>query len=425
MGNDRIKGFSDIHRWLVFGVFSLIYFFVYFHRVSTSVIAHDLLVTFQTNATALGLMSSMYFYFYALEQPLVGHLSDILGPQRVVGIWSLVAAIGCIIFGLSPSIKWAAFGRGIIGFGVGGVYVPAMKAFSQWFKKREFATMTGFLLASGNIGAIVATTPLAWVVSMWGWRVSFFIIGSVTFLLAILTLFIVHDFHPSDEPLMKASSSDKKMHMTTSGIFINILTLPRFWMLAAIFFCVFGTYFTFQGLWATPFLMSIFKIDRLQASGLNMLIPVGFILGAPLYGWLADKVFKNKVNVLFSLLAIETIIWVFITFYSYVLGKGGMAVLLLIMGGTAGGLGTTIWSLVRETTDSSILGITTGLLNPFPILGAGILQAWTGAMLDRAREVSDILQPLAYRGAFLLCLSTLGICLIVCGFLRRYLSIQE
>jgi hypothetical protein len=124
-------------------------------------------------------------------------------------------------------------------------------------------------------------------------------------------------------------------------------------------------------------------------------------------------------------LAIETIIWIFITFYSYVLGKGGMAVLLLVMGGTAGGLGTTIWSLVRETTDSSILGITTGLLNPSPILGAAILQAWTGAMLDRAREVTDILQPLTYRGAFLFCLSTLGICLIVCGFLRRYLFVKE
>jgi len=425
MGNDIKKSFSDTHRWLVFGVFSLIYFFVYFHRVSTSVIAHDLLVTFQTNATTLGLMSSMYFYLYALEQPLVGHLSDILGPRRVVGIWSLVAAIGCIVFGLSPSIQWAAIGRGIIGFGVGGVYVPSMKALSQWFKKREFSTMTGFLLASGNIGAIVATTPLAWIVSMWGWRASFFIIGSVTFLLAILTLFIVHDFSTSDEPIKKPSFSEKKTRMTTSGIFISILTSPRFWILAAIFFCGFGTYFTFQGLWATPFLMSIFKIDRLQASGLNMLIPVGFILGAPLHGWFGDKVFKNKVHVLFSFLTIETIIWVFITFYSYGLGKGGMAILLLIMGGAAGGLGITIWSLVRETTDSSILGITTGLLNPFPILGAAILQAWTGAMLDRAREVSDILQPFIYRGAFLLCLSALGICLIVCGSLRSYLLVKE
>ena len=77
--------FRDPHRWLVFGLLSSVYFFVYFHRVSISVIAHDLLTDFQTHATALGVMSSMYFYLYALEQPLVGYLSDRLGPRRVVG----------------------------------------------------------------------------------------------------------------------------------------------------------------------------------------------------------------------------------------------------------------------------------------------------------------------------------------------------
>ena len=425
MWNNKGKNLSDIHRWLVFGVFSMIYFFVYFHRVSTSVIANDLLMTFQAHATALGLMSSMYFYVYAFEQPLVGHLSDLLGPQKVVGIWSLIAAAGCIIFGLSPTIQWAAFGRGIIGLGVGGVYVPAMKAFSQWFKKREFATITGLLLAFGNLGAIVATTPLAWIVSIWGWRVSFFVIGGVTLLLALLALLIIHDFKPPEEPSEEIPISGKKIHMPASGILFNVLKLPRFWIMAAIFFCGFGTYFTFQGLWATPFLMSVFEIDRLQASALNMLIPIGFIFGAPLNGVFADKVFKNKVNVLFSILTAETIVWVFITFFSHALGKGGMALLLIIMGAIGGGLGTTIWSLVRETTDSSILGITTGLLNPSPILGSAILQGWTGAMLDSARGVTDILEPLAYRGPFLLCLSTLGICLIVCGSLKRYLLVKK
>jgi len=73
---------ADPHRWVVFGTFAAVYFFVYFQRVSTSVVAPDLIISFQTNATALGLMSSMYFYIYALEQPLVGYLSDRLGPRR-------------------------------------------------------------------------------------------------------------------------------------------------------------------------------------------------------------------------------------------------------------------------------------------------------------------------------------------------------
>lgn len=86
--------FRDPHRWMVFSVICLVYFFVYFHRVSTSVIVPDLLKAFDTHAAALGLMSSMYFYIYALEQPLVGYLTDRLGPMRVIGVWSLAAAVG-------------------------------------------------------------------------------------------------------------------------------------------------------------------------------------------------------------------------------------------------------------------------------------------------------------------------------------------
>ena len=102
MSADKKPGGLDSHRWMVFFVFSAVYFLSYFHRVSTSVIASDLLSAFRTNTTALGLMSSMYFYFYALEQPVVGYLSDRLGPRRVVGFWSLAAALGCFIFGFFP-----------------------------------------------------------------------------------------------------------------------------------------------------------------------------------------------------------------------------------------------------------------------------------------------------------------------------------
>ena len=125
-------------RWTVFGAIAAVYFFAYFHRVSTSVIAPDLLATFDVNATVLGFMSSMYFYLYAFEQPVVGYLADRWGPRWVVSGWTLVSALGCFLFGLAPSIEWASAGRALIGFGVGGVFVPGMKAFSQWFREEEF-----------------------------------------------------------------------------------------------------------------------------------------------------------------------------------------------------------------------------------------------------------------------------------------------
>ena len=274
----------DFHRWLVFAIISSVYFFVYFHRVSTSVIAHDLLTAFQTNATALGFMSSMYFYLYALEQPLVGYLSDRLGPRRVVGYWSLIAALGCVLFALAPSIGWASVGRAFIGFGVGGVYVPAMKAFSQWFRARDFATLTGLLMAVGNVGAVVATTPLAWSAEMWGWRIAFFSIAGITLGLALADLIFLRDHDANHASGLPEGPATIERGDQPPASAVGILASGRFWVLAAIFFGYFGTLLTFQGLWAAPYLMSMFSLERLQASQINMLIPIGFIIGAPVFG---------------------------------------------------------------------------------------------------------------------------------------------
>ena len=415
----------DSHRWLVFGLLSSVYFLVYFHRVSISVIAQDLLTAFQTHATALGFMSSMYFYLYALEQPLVGYLSDRLGPRRVVGFWSLAAALGCVLFGLAPSIGWAAAGRALIGLGVGGVYVPAMKALSQWFRRKEFATMTGLLLASGNLGAIMATTPLAWTANTWGWRSSFLIIGGVTLGLAFATLLLIRDHEETVESMHKEPALVGEQAGALKGSAPQVLTSLRFWILAAIFFGSFGSYLTFQGLWATPFLMTTLNLDRLHAAGLNMLVPIGFIVGAPLTGWLSDKVFHNKAQILICILAMMTGIWVGLTFGAHALGRGGIIPLLLFMGGATGGLGTILWALVRETTPDPILGLTTGLLNPSPFLGAAILQVWTGTILDHVGRVDGIYPPAAYRNAFSVCLVTIACCLILCTTLRRYLSASD
>lgn len=49
-------------------------------------------------------MSSMYFYLYAAEQPVVGYLADRIGPRRVIGWWSVAAAAGCLLFDVAPTI---------------------------------------------------------------------------------------------------------------------------------------------------------------------------------------------------------------------------------------------------------------------------------------------------------------------------------
>jgi MFS family permease len=420
MNNHTPYPYRNPHRWMVFSVICLVYFFVYFHRVSTSVIVSDLLEDFHTNATALGFMSSMYFYIYAFEQPLVGYLSDRLGPRRVIGYWSMAAAAGCFLFGMAPNIGWASVGRALIGLGVGGVYVPAVKAISLWFRKNEFATMIGLLMSMGNFGAVIATTPLAWTAATWGWRKTFFLIGGITLGLAFVTLLFTRDYARPSEPVQVNPVLASGSNPGSRAKVAKVLASGRFWIIAMIFFGIYGTLITLQGLWATPFLMTVLGIERIFASKLNMLIPVGVIIGAPFFGWLTDQFLLNKENTLIAILTVYTLTWVGIIFFFSQLGTAGLSMMLLVMGIATGGFISTLWGIVQETTPSEILGLISGMLNPAPFLGVAVFQVLTGAILDRTSRVGDLYPLSGFRNAFLICLFGIVICLVLSFFLPRF-----
>ena len=156
---------------------------------------------------------------------------------------------------MAPNIFWASVARTLIGFGVGGVYVPAIKAFSQWFRKENFSFMIGLLMSVGNFGAVIATTPLAWSVDLWGWRITFYIIGGITLLLAFVALFFTHDKKEieTSHPSARDTAAEKSV--------FQIFIASRLWLIATIFLGIYGTALTFQGLWATPFLgVAIFQV---------------------------------------------------------------------------------------------------------------------------------------------------------------------
>jgi len=419
MDNPSFTKHRDSHRWVVFAVICVVYFFVYFHRVSTSVIASDLLISFHTNATILGFMSSMYFYLYALEQPIIGYMTDRIGPRKVIGYWSIAAAAGCFLFGMATNIHWASAGRAIIGLGVGGVYVPALMAITQWFRKKEFSTMVGFLMAAGNFGAVIATTPLAKVSETWGWRPAFFLIGGITLGMAFVTLLFTRDNPRPTEPVQLNLENVYLEKPDSRSKVRRVLTSRRFWILAAIFFIIYGVLVTLQGLWATPFLMSGLGIERIFASKINMLIPVGVVIGAPLIGLIVDRFSMNKKNTLIVILVVFNLLWLGIIFLFGPLGVVGLSLVFLLFGFAAGGFISTFWGFLQDITPPEILGLTLGMLNPAPLLGVAAFQVLTGAILNRAGHVGDLYPVSGFKNAFLVCLLGTVICIGLSFFIRE------
>ena len=149
-----------------------------------------------------------------------------------------------------------------------------------------------------------------------------------------------------------------------------------------------------------------------------MIIPLGAILESPLGGWLSGRVWRNS-HILFFLLLIQMLTWGLLGFFSDALNKVSLAILLFIVGVFIGGLSICIWTLVKETTEQKILGLVTGLLNPFPMLGMAVFQSWTGAFLDSVGKAKGLQSLEAYENLFACFFGVTAACFFLYVFLNR------
>jgi MFS family permease len=404
-------------RYLILLILNAAYFFVYFHRISTGVLAPHLMEAFQASGASLGGMSSAYFYPYALSQPVVGILTDRFGARKVVTVCTFIEFVGALIFALAPTLLTAALGRGLIGLGAAGVFVPALKIFLPWFGPQSFGRMNVILLAVGNVGAIMAATPFAWFIQQAGWRSSFCIISGILLLLAFLSRAYIQDTPPGHIPPLQARNH---AGAEKPGGFADILKTPFFWIMAALFFAYGGPFSTFQGLWGYPYLIDVFGYSRLEAGNLIMVIAFGVIAGGQLMGYLTDKTFAGKKRQFLSAcITIQVLNWGLIAWLSPRFESWALGLVFFVMGMMLAGTLAAVWAIVREESPPGRLGTAMGLLNPAPFLGVAAFQPLTGYLMDRVGKAGGSFPVQAYQNAFALCLLSVLVAMVISIFLMK------
>ena len=382
------------YRWAVFGILALAYFFVYFHRVSSAVVSTEMQTTFGVStAASLGLLSSVYFYAYTVMQLPSGLLTDSWGPRRTVSIFTLIAAAGAILTGIASSFEQVIVGRLLIGAGVAMVYIPTMKILANWYRKNEFASLSGILLAVGNIGALSAAGPLALMSEALGWQQVFLILGVISLALAVAAFAITRD-RPSDlnlpsiqeieamefgEPVSEARVMEKIPMV--QALKMTFGAGMKFWPLAVWFFFMYGSIMVYQGLWAGPFYHDILGWDKATYGLVLTFIGIGMILGCPTAGYISDKILKSRKKVLIIGTVLYTITWaaIWITAGQITVTEAYMVINFVF--GFFGGFFVVSFAQIKELFPMAIVGTSTAALNIFPFAGGAILQQLSGLML--------------------------------------------
>lgn len=382
---------NQLHRFrsLIFLILAFAYLLVYFHRLSLSVVADNIIREFDTTASTIGLLGSIYFYCYAFMQLPAGLLSDSVGPRKTVTFFLLIAAIGSILFGLSPNIETAFIGRILVGFGVSMVFIPTMKILSQWFLPREFAFMAGILNAVGGIGVFAATGLLAFMTINFGWRLSFELIGAFTFLNLILCWLIVRDC-PQDKgwPAIdsidnqKADSLIEDSQISLPEGVKRVLSEKYFWPVAVWFFFDCGIFFGFGALWSGPFLMHVHNLSHAETGTVLSMIALGMIIGSPLIGLVSDKLIKSR-KIPFMVCSCLLIIDIsLLYFFPSDLSISALCIIFFIFSVSSSAIVVIGFTTIKELFPVKIAGTSVGLVNLFPFLGGAVFMPFLGKILD-------------------------------------------
>jgi len=180
----------------VFLPFALAYFLSYIFRGVNAVIFPYLERDIGITAADLGLLTSAFFLFFALIQPIQGVALDRYGPRRVQTALLVVAALGSMLFGLCTSFAELIVARVLIGIGFAGGLMAAIKVFTLWYPPRQWGLVTGFHMMAGGAGSMAATLPVQWSLSMMSWQGLFFWLAGICLATAAI-LFTVVPERPS------------------------------------------------------------------------------------------------------------------------------------------------------------------------------------------------------------------------------------
>jgi len=378
---------------------------VNFHRVSTAVLSESLARTFDTTGAELGFLHASFFYIYAALQLPSGLLADRLGSRRVAAVGLLAMSVGVVGFAVSGSFLAAFLSRAVVGLGGSVLFVATLRFLANWYRPREFATMTGLTVAAAGVGGVLATTPLALAVEATGWRDSMLAAGLVGFAFTLGVALLVRDrpsaagFEPVDGVTPPEGLPDLG---TVAANTRRVLGAPSTWLLGFVLFFLLGTNFTVLGLWGVPYIVHLYDVSVPRASNYVLLGNLGLLLGAPAVGWLSDRVGRRVPLVFAAVLAFTLSYAVILLTVTPPLAVVGAV--LFVANFTVGG-NVLLYAVVKERHAAAASGTVTGTINSIGYFGAAVFPAamggaldafWTGETVAGAR----IYTTLGYRVAF-------------------------
>jgi sugar phosphate permease len=295
----------SIIRHVVLFAICLLYLISYIDRGAISITAPQITKQFHFTATQMGLIFSAFSVTYSLLPVFVGALGDRRGARTILpvlmGWWSLFT----ILTGLASSFVSFIIVRLLFGLGESGSLPVSTSALANWYPPSQRGFLQGITHAAARIGAAVAVPiVVVMVLAFHNWRPSYYILGVVGLVWAILFYFLFRD-KPSQVNGVNADELaiiDRGRSATAASNaarpavpWKRILSSKDIWVLAITQF-IYGYTFWIYFTWLPTYLTTERHFSFAQLGIVASLPLFGGVLGDITGGWASDQLYKATGN---------------------------------------------------------------------------------------------------------------------------------
>src|SRR5262245_31441044 len=389
---------AAIGAWLLVAIY---YFFQYALRSAPSVMMPQLSEAFGVSALGVSAIVGMFYYGYSPFSLVAGATLDRWGAKKIIPIGAALVGIGAFMFSTGNVIV-ANIGRFVQGAGGAFALIGAVYLITKNFPATVAASLIGatqmFGMAGGSAGQFLVGPMIK---NRLNWDRFWIYCGILGLLISATLLFLL-----PKEPQKSATTGIGNLFSSLGKVFRNPQSLICGFISGLLFIPT-----TILGMtWGVRFLQEARGREYEAAVVLAATIPIGWMIGCPLLGFISDRLGRRKpVIIAGTIMLLAVLAWVLFgdpeIFRGHVVG---------ILMGIASGAAMIPYTVIKEANPPELGGTATGVQNFINFTFSALLGPVFGARLARAPEETDaaglahyqsVSQPLLYGIALALILS--------------------
>lgn len=364
----------------------------YIDRTVLSAAAPKIQSEFGLGPLEMGIVLSAFFWSYALLQVPAGYLADRFGQRKTLGIAVLWWSLATAVTGFATGFKSLIGLRIALGVGEAAAYPSNAGIASKWFPSKERATVAGIFDSGSKFGGAIALPVIAWLITLYGWKETFAIVGALGIVWALVWCWMFRDSPAKHRSVNAAElayiregqsereAEDKTMPMKWHELFRH----RNIWAMCIGFFMInYNSYFFIT--WLPTYLVKERHMGLLQMGFMASLPLIASMFAEVFAGWLSDRVYQSgKLSLTATrklFLVVGLVMASSIGFAAFAESAVTAVILLCIAKCGTTVAASQVWALPGDVAPRNMTSTVAGIQNSVSNMGGVVGPIITGAIV--------------------------------------------